>query len=528
MKRNNSSLIATVVAGLGVLIAGCSDSEAGYDNSTAEDRPAVEDVRTKEPDADAQNASPQGERARKASNPAREGELEVAGADGTPLLTVRRTGTTEARVGESFEYELVVKNVSGAPVHDIELEQVVHGDALANANDGDENDSGNKVWKVGTLEAGAERTHRMSARAVEAGTGKMCILVDYRPALCVPVQVTKPQLELTRVVGEGPFFVCDDVPMQYMVRNVGSGNSKSFTVEEKLPEGLVTKDGKRTISFQVDEVGSDQPFTRDVVLTPEKGGTYKLRAQANLGENRALDTGDRELVILDPELALHLDAPKQEFVGRTTDVRVTVENTSDDPARDVILTVTGVEKMANASYRGGEMEKDGTIRIGDLDAGESRTFTIRGELNQPMEAQITARAVAYCVDQVEKTAAITVKGLPALQIEVIDTIDPVEIDGETEYHIRIWNEGTAASVSLNVEATLPKTLDFVAARGATEGKNDGKKITFAKLQRLEPGEAADWFVRARGVSEGQDAFDLQVTSDALSQTIRNQEPTRVY
>lgn len=159
------------------------------------------------------------------------------------------------------------------------------------------------------------------------------------------------------------------------------------------------------------------------------------------------------------------------LVGDPFQVVATVRNTGDVPLAEVLLAMTGREGIQHV---GGELK----VMIEKLEPGESRSLTASfvsvnvGERRvdaSAREKRNWAAAGCFC--------GVLIKGLPALQLEMIDLDIQRERKGIFElgeefiYQLVVENDmGTALTPELRVVWTLPEDLEFVRGvgdRGAT-------------------------------------------------------------
>ena len=114
----------------------------------------------------------------------------------------------------------------------------------------------------------------------------------------------------------------------------------------------------------------------------------------------------------------------------------------------------------------------------------------------------------------QKDVQLSVVGIPALQVEAIDTQDPVEVGGETTYRVRIINEGNAEDTNVRVTGSLPDGFSFVSGTEGVTG--EGQDISFPVKKSLAPGEELYFEVTAKAEQAGRVNFQLNVKSDNLA------------
>ncbi len=184
------------------------------------------------------------------------------------------------------------------------------------------------------------------------------------------------------------------------------------------------------------------------------------------------EESDNDCRRLDMEVICTVAPSKIVLVGDPFTVNATVRNTGDMALANVTLALRGADGVTQVG------SEDLMIRITKLEPNETREITRRFVSDEPGERRVSASAReergwaaagCYC--------GVLIKGLPAIQLEMID----VDINrkpkgifemGETFiYILTVENDvGTALTPDLKVVWTLPEHLEFVAGtgdRGAT-------------------------------------------------------------
>ena len=123
-------------------------------------------------------------------------------------------------------------------------------------------------------------------------------------------------------------------------------------------------------------------------------------------------------------------------------------------------------------------------------------------------------------------------GIPALRMELIDTVDPVQKGGETVYEVRVTNTGTKADANVAVACPLPPELTFVKADGPTghtaTALNNCTVVKFDAVRELAPKHEAVFRVTARATATGDVRFKATLNSHSLGTSVVKEESTRVY
>jgi len=142
------------------------------------------------------------------------------------------------------------------------------------------------------------------------------------------------------------------------------------------------------------------------------------------------------------------------------------------------------------------------------------------------EILLAARSTDNLSSQVSHT--VDVEGVAALSCSVIDSEDPIEVDGVTEYVVRVGNQGTKPADNVRVTATLLGDMEPVEASGPVDHRIDNLTISFEPLARLAPTEESVFRIRARGRRAGEQRVQVQVSSAGQSTPMTKEEITRVY
>jgi uncharacterized repeat protein (TIGR01451 family) len=121
-----------------------------------------------------------------------------------------------------------------------------------------------------------------------------------------------------------------------------------------------------------------------------------------------------------------------------------------------------------------------------------------------------------------------ITGIPAVLIELVDLVDPIEIGTNETYEITVLNQGSAILTNVKLVCTLEAGQEFVSGAGASSVQADGRTVTLAALPQLQPKEKAVWQVVVKPLSAGDVRFTTDLTTDQFEKPIRETESTRQY
>lgn len=229
-----------------------------------------------------------------------------------------------------------------------------------------------------------------------------------------------------------------------------------------------------------------------------------------------------------PSVRINKTCPNLRYLGREAKFEITVENTGDAAAHDVVVSdvIPDGLDFRGADHNGSREGNRIVWRVGTLEAGQSRVLTTTFLCNRPGKFKNLAR-VTFCAEATDE-CELEVQGVPAILLECVDDPDPIEIGSNVTYTIEVTNQGSADGTNISIVCTLPPELELVDARGPTNTSVDGKKITFAPVPSIAPKAKVVYKVTAKGVAEGDVRFHVEMQSDQIGEPVMETEATRVY
>lgn len=448
----------------------------------------------------------------------------------TSVLSVERTAPKEVSLGETFSYTIKVCNIASIPAGDVTVTDycantftVVKSDPEAASGENNK-----LVWKIGDLAPGQCKTITVTGKATALGEFKNCLSATFSQAVCSTVNVTQPKLTLT---AEAPKEVlkCEVIPVKYTVCNPGTGVAKDVTINATLPKGVTTDSGTNTIAIKVGDLAPGACKTAETVLRASASGKVDTKASATGSENLTADAST-STVVKQPKLEIAKTGPKMVFLGRDVTYNIKVTNTGDGEAREAVLEDALPTNASFVSATGKPITGNGKVvwNLGTLKPGDSVEGSVTVKPTGISTVSNSASAKAFCADAVSATAATEVKGIPAILLEVVDLVDPVEVGTETTYVITVTNQGSATDTNIKVVCTLEDAAGYVSGSGATAVSNQGKTVTMAPLASLAAGAKAEWKVVVKAVNQGDIRFAVQMTSDNITRPVNETEATNFY
>ena len=427
------------------------------------------------------------------------------------VVRLQAGAPAQARVGEAFNYDLTVTNLADVPLHDVEVIAYPGPDA-----------DPEQIWDVGYLAAGQSETRQFEVVGDQVGTLSNCLAVEYTPTLCIETAIVQPQLALTKQ-GPAEAIYCAPFTYTYTVTNDGTGVANDVVIEDELPDGLVVADpamgSGSTVRAEVGTLAGGASETLAVPIEATEPGTYGSRASASSG---SLEVNSQEVTtaVREGVLDLAAEGPDLTYVGVPVDYRLVVSNSGDAASRPTTLNLAlagGGEALAEREVPALEPGQEQVYRVTTLAGARGGDMTLRATLEPFCEK----------AEEVVATVSTEVETISALQLEVIDTQDPVRLGDETVYIITVLNEGSQREDNVALSGELPDTLEFVGGTGNGDVTGQGQTVNFAPVS-IEPGAEAKWEVTVNAVRDGQGQFALRLSAPSLERDAVEDEPTRAF
>ena len=463
------------------------------------------------------------------------GPLQLEGIQ-TPQVAVEKRGPKEIQVGKAARYEILVRNVGSATAHDVMLRDAVpRGTSLIATTppatpltDGPE-PQGDLVWTLGVLPPGGEVRVLMELMPEEEGEIGSIASVSFRADATLRSRSTKPALEIDCPEPDA-VRIGRDMQVTLTVTNPGSGTATGVVLEAFLPDSVSHRAGSE-LEFDVGQLRPGESKTIDLVLGTRAPGLQPTRlvARADGGIEAILQV---PLEVTAPTLELAIDMPARRFLQRPATCRIAMVNAGTASARAVELAAQlppGM-KFVRANNAGWHDERTHRVlwNLEELPPGETGSVEAVVMPVQAGQQRITAAARSSDGPSAQVAHLCSVEGLAAISFQVMDSEDPIEVDGLTEYVIRISNDGTKAATGVRVAVTLLGDLEPVEATGPGGHRVENLAIEFEPLAKLGPGEEAVYRVRVRGRRAGDQRVQVQLVSEDHPSPITKEEITVVY
>jgi len=458
-----------------------------------------------------------------------------------PQLTITKSGPATASVGQTIPFTMVVANTGNTNATEVAVVDTLPPQMeYLGAEPAGGLAGRNFTWSLGTLKPGESRQVVLSLRARTPGDAINRARVQCREGAAAQAEarttIGAPSLEVTKT-GPATVNLGTGVPYTIVVSSTGNTPASGVVLTDQIPAGMsyASSDPPGAIQGQAVrwDLGAMPPGARRAVTLVAKAN------QPGRQENVAVVTSTEGAearatavtVVQQIDLLLQKTGPAQLALGQNGTYQVTVRNPGQGVATGLVLTDQVPNEMGFISASdGGQLNgKTVTWQLGDLRAGEARTVSL--VLVGTTRGRQINTATVTCRQGVTRQAQIVtdVVGHAAVEITKIDTVDPVQVGGETAYVISVRNEGQTAVTQLVIEDVLPEGMEFVSASGPMPFRRQGQRVRFDPVPTLAPNaQALVYQIRVRAVTPGDKVNTAVLTFKEFATKILSQEGTTVY
>lgn len=319
------------------------------------------------------------------------------------------------------------------------------------------------------------------------------------------VQVTEPRLEMN-ISGPAEVQFGEKALYHVTVRNPGTGTAENVGV--MLPEAL----GGERASLGNIEPGKEKNF--QVELLARTAGNLALVATAN-AEGGLTTSADRKLIVRKANLGIALQGPALKYAGSPARYKVTLTNTGDAVANDVM---TAFVLPNGVKYLGGidsvqMMEGGMNWKVGSIDPGESKTYEVDCQLDASGDLQLEVGARDGKATLAASSACLTtVETVADLVLSVADPKGPLPTGEDVMYTINIRNRGSRSARGVNLVMQFSDGIEPHKVAGQDHRIVPGQ-VLFSPISKIDPGQEMSFKVNAEAFRSGTHVFRAQLTCE---------------
>lgn len=453
------------------------------------------------------------------------------GRESTSTVLLEKHFPAKGIVGREYSYMIKVTNLTDLMVENVNVSEIIPENFIVISSEPQiSNKLGTKTnWKIGSLTPRGSAVITVTGKSSDKASSPCCAQVQYDvPALCHKTILEQPNV-LIKVDAPKEALSCDLIELKYTIENTGDSLLNDLSVKSELPSGVTTSAGNSMMEFPAFSLAVGESKTIKEIVQAEDVGQYRFSGSVK-GEYVSSEAMAVFTKVVKPSVTVDIKAKRiKQYIGREIGYTIEVKNTSSVDAQStmVVAEIPKNAEFKSASHEGRQVENIVGWEVGTLKAFETKKLELTlNSIGQGM-AKTKVGVQAACCDPITDTAETELVGIPALLLEVVDMVDPIEVGDEETYVIKVTNQGTANANNVKVSASFDG-MDYVSSEGETMGMLELNMLNFSPVKTIGSKESVTWKVKVKGNKEGDLRFKVLLNSDELTQPVEEAESTFVY
>lgn len=458
------------------------------------------------------------------------GERALEGTQ-TPSLQVQKIAPEEVQVGQKTSFTLRVRNLGTSAAEDVVLVDRVpkHTRLESTSPPSQASEDGLLQWSLGRLMPGDERTVMIELVPTEEGEIGSVASVSFSSLASARTVSTLPRLEVTQNA-DPDVRVGDRMQIQIAVTNRGTGTAKNVSLEVDLPRELRHPSGD-ALGMSLGDLAPGESRSIPLDLTAVEAGSLLSKIRIVSG-NGAPQESSLPIQIIAPKLTLAFQGPKLRYLERPANYQVSIANQGTAPAKDIDIVAylpKGLQ-FQSAGNHGEYLADQHAVAWGldELKPGQTATTDLT---LLPMEAgdfviRLQSQSSDTRAEPLEK--GVRVEGLSELAFTIEDDNDPVELDGQSLYTVKVSNSGTRSDSQVEVAIELPVGAKVLQVDAPTRYQVQGNAIRFEAIPEMAPGDQRAFRFRLQLPQEGTQVVRAFLKSLQRPVAVVKEESTQVY
>ncbi|MDH3256546.1 MAG: hypothetical protein OEM27_02920 [Nitrospinota bacterium] len=466
------------------------------------------------------------------------------GIESTSNIRVDKHFPNTVLKGQPYTYDINVTNLTNLDLENVNIVETFPADFETISTEPVIFDSsGDKVaWALGKLPAKSTRVIKVTGKANSTDDIPCCTEANFKaPALCLKTAVVDSGLALSLKAPEQK-LMCDQIPLEYTVKNTGTSDLRDVMVSSTLPENVIAEDGGNIVSHRIGHLAPGQEQKILTTVQAKAPGEYSFggsssgvpnisNSAAGTVSNITADSNAATTNVSKPQLSIKsVGAEDKQYIGRPISYDFEVTNTGDVNAESAMLAAAipanAAFKSANSAGSFSQATRAVTWDLGTLKPNDSKTVSMTLSGYEAGNAVAKAEANAMCADVVYASQSNPVVGVPALLLELVDLSDPLSVGDTTIYQVTVTNQGTGPATNVALVGGF-EDMSYITSSGHTPIRNLDKGLAFGTFS-LDPKESVNWQIQLKADQVGDQRFKLMMKSDQMTRPVEETESTTIY
>ncbi len=473
-----------------------------------------------------------------ATMPANEANKDVANLDHRvgkqdSQISIEWVAPSMIHLNQPSLCQLLVNNNGNAAVHNVIVRhKLAPNTSLKTANPMPMNDAGSLVWNLGSMGGGQKQRIELQLIASQRGPMSTVATVAYTSGTKHNFQVREPLLQV-KIKTLDKVVVGESAQVVATISNPGDGPTENIKIRVNLPEGLDHPKGRSFEEFG-GTLEPNQSRSMTFAVTTRLPGIQPITLLATaLGGINTTDSANVEVLM--PKLDLAFSGPKFRFVDRPAKYSARISNPSPAPVTNIVLTeqVPAGVKYVNASDSGKfeETTRQVTWNLGELQPGQIREVNFEVVASTTGEHVFGTQVTGSRGVKAESALKLRVEQLSSLNLEVAATENPIEVNTDTTFQIRVANSGTKIEENIELHCSLPGQVQYISANNTLNTQvavqQDGS-VVFQPVPRLAPRAEVIYYVTVKGKVAGDARFRAQIRATGIAENLSREEVVKIY
>ncbi len=448
-----------------------------------------------------------------------------------PNIELVKEAPEEIQVGRPATFTLLVKNLSRNPVHDVIVQDVVpQGTKLQATNPtADVQADAQLVWKLGTIPAGGQQVLTVELIPQVEGEIGSVATVSFSAQSSVRTVATQPKLVVDQQM-DPSVLIGESCRVHITVANEGTGMAYDVSLRAGVPAGLRHPQGDY-LGLGLGDLAPGQSRTVDLDLEAADAGKHASIIRV-IAANTEEIISESSIEVIAPKLQVSAEGPKLRYLERQATYKVTISNFGTASARNIeLITYLPRGLRFNSAGNRGEYLPDQHAVVWMLEELSANTEASTDLVVMPVQEgdfvlRFLSRADKATAEPIEKQ--VRIEGQSELAFSVEDDNDPIEIDGQTTYIVRVTNLGTRQDSNVEIAIDMPDGATLVDMSSTVEYQQSQDKILFAPIPVLNPKDERVIRFTVALNREGVQIMRASLKSQLRPSPVVKEESTQVY
>lgn len=450
-------------------------------------------------------------------------------------LILEKRAPEQVQVNVPATFQLAVRNVGRAVASQVLVrDRIPQGTRLISATPKPSRQTGDLLeWDFPTISPNDTIQIQLELLPIEPGELGSVAEVSMAAVAACRTRCTKPNLVIEHTAPP-QVMVGQPVVMNITVRNDGDGPAENVVIRETVPSGLSHPSGQE-IENPLGRLLPGQSRTLQLALRAQTPGQVRNTVRAS-GDGKLSSEHSIDVEIVSPQLSVAANGPNKRYLQREATHQFTVQNNGTANATNVQMMAQlprGLKYESSAPAGRYDPARHAVFwAMQQLPSGGKETLALTTLPLAPGEQPIEFQALADLNQPQATTQNLLVEQLSELFFDVDDLQDPIEVNSNTTYVVRVENQGSQVANDVALVVDLPAGIEALNVEAPTayqiQPGAQGARIVFAPIAVLNPKSQQAIRIEVKGVRDGDHTIEVQMTSAQRPTTVAKQESTKVY